>query len=323
MSKVRDNNGSCPPPFNPSSNGAAPGRVWWRWAVVLAPGVLLYFFALPGLNTAQGACSPSSPPPSIALVAQPVRMGVSVLLAMTLLALTVRSRRRQECWPVRQRHGLARVHRVPVFARRHTDRFRYTRRLTGSSHASAAHPCAWGIPSPPPTWCWAPFIPVGHRTRRRCRLSHHSFRRQCLRLRTGPHRAQDRGISGARLLPHHLCRLAMFLTGWPPNPLIAEFARKIGHVELTWDDGCWDPSCPVSEPFRLCRGSCSAWSGCKSATPKKRVPWRAANWRGAVPGTAGALAGREHLGVMAGWVSSPWHGVSNTFVALSDSARSC
>src|SRR5664280_1987123 len=30
---------------------------------------------------------------------------------------------------------------------------------------------------------------------------------------------------------------AMFLTGMASNPLIAEFARKIGHVDLTW--GRW------------------------------------------------------------------------------------
>jgi hypothetical protein len=27
---------------------------WWRWAVVLIPGLLLYWFALPGLNQQQG-----------------------------------------------------------------------------------------------------------------------------------------------------------------------------------------------------------------------------------------------------------------------------
>ena len=30
-----------------------PSGLWWRWAVVLGPGILLYFFALPGMNTAQ------------------------------------------------------------------------------------------------------------------------------------------------------------------------------------------------------------------------------------------------------------------------------
>jgi len=62
--------------------------VWWRWAVVLAPGVLLYYLPLPGLSHEQGRVLAIFVATIIALVAQPVRMGVSVLIAMTVLALT-------------------------------------------------------------------------------------------------------------------------------------------------------------------------------------------------------------------------------------------
>ena len=62
--------------------GTPPG-LWWRWTVVLGPGVLLYFFTLPGMNTAQERLFAIFAATIIALVAQPVRMGVSVLLAMT------------------------------------------------------------------------------------------------------------------------------------------------------------------------------------------------------------------------------------------------
>ena len=51
--------------------------------MVLGPGILLYFFALPGMNTAQERLVAIFAATIIALVAQPVRMGVSVLLAMT------------------------------------------------------------------------------------------------------------------------------------------------------------------------------------------------------------------------------------------------
>ena len=84
---MRDNNGLSAT-LQPVIERRAPSRVWWRWAVVLVPGVLLYFFTLPGLNTAQGRLFAIFAATIIALVAQPVRMGVSVLLAMTLLALT-------------------------------------------------------------------------------------------------------------------------------------------------------------------------------------------------------------------------------------------
>src|SRR5947209_6567477 len=62
--------------------------VWWRWAVVCIPGALLFFLPLPGLNQQQSRLLAVFLATIIALVAQPVRMGVSVLVAMTLLAVT-------------------------------------------------------------------------------------------------------------------------------------------------------------------------------------------------------------------------------------------
>jgi Na+/H+ antiporter NhaC len=56
-----------------------PTGVWWRWAVVLAPGVLLYFFALPGMNTAQERLFVIFTATIIALVAQPARLFQSTL----------------------------------------------------------------------------------------------------------------------------------------------------------------------------------------------------------------------------------------------------
>ena len=56
--------------------------------MVLVPGALLYFYTLPGMNTAQERLFAIFVATIIALVAQPVRMAVSVLLATTLLALT-------------------------------------------------------------------------------------------------------------------------------------------------------------------------------------------------------------------------------------------
>ena len=61
---------------------------WWRWAVVLIPGILLYQFPVAGLSPAQAHVFGIFAATIIALVAQPVRMGVSVLVAMTLLAVT-------------------------------------------------------------------------------------------------------------------------------------------------------------------------------------------------------------------------------------------
>ena len=61
---------------------------WWRWAAVLVPGLLLYLLPLPDLNTVQRHLLAIFAATIVALVAQPVPMGASVVVAMTLLALT-------------------------------------------------------------------------------------------------------------------------------------------------------------------------------------------------------------------------------------------
>ena len=60
----------------------------WRWAIVLVPGALLYFLPVPGLDSAQRHLLAIFAATIVALVARPVPMGVSVVIAMTLLVLT-------------------------------------------------------------------------------------------------------------------------------------------------------------------------------------------------------------------------------------------
>src|SRR6266436_3455265 len=59
-----------------------------RWAAVLIPGTALYFIPIAGLNSAQSHLLAVFAATIVALVAQPVPMGVSVVIAMTVLALT-------------------------------------------------------------------------------------------------------------------------------------------------------------------------------------------------------------------------------------------
>lgn len=59
-----------------------------RWAIVLVPALLLYFLPVPGLNAGQRHLLAIFVGTIISLVAQPVVMGVSVLVAMTILVLT-------------------------------------------------------------------------------------------------------------------------------------------------------------------------------------------------------------------------------------------
>src|SRR5689334_6636045 len=61
---------------------------WWRWAVVLLPAVLLFVFTIPGLNAMQCRLLGVFIATIVALVAQPVPMGVTMIVAITVLALT-------------------------------------------------------------------------------------------------------------------------------------------------------------------------------------------------------------------------------------------
>ena len=67
---------------------SSPPGLWWRWTAVLVPGVLLYFFTLPGMNRAQERLFAIFVATIISLVAHPVPMGVSGHQGMTVLALT-------------------------------------------------------------------------------------------------------------------------------------------------------------------------------------------------------------------------------------------
>ena len=111
---------------------------------------------------------------------------------------------------------------------------------------------------------------------------------------------------------------AMFLTGMVANPLIAEFARTIAHVELTWIRWAVAAIVPglvtlTLVPYLLYR-----------LNPPEIRDTRAAQ-RLAIDELhrMGPLSSRERrlivilAGIMAGWITSPWHGLPNAFVALS------
>ncbi|HKB53783.1 MAG TPA: DASS family sodium-coupled anion symporter, partial [Ramlibacter sp.] len=110
-----------------------------------------------------------------------------------------------------------------------------------------------------------------------------------------------------------------FLTGMVANPLIAEFASKVAHVQLTWArwlEGSIVPALltltlvpllihrlvpPTADATHTAAARTHARDSLRAMGPMKRNEW----WLVVVM-----------LGVMAGWVTSPWHGVHNTIVAL-------
>src|ERR1035438_9619412 len=111
---------------------------------------------------------------------------------------------------------------------------------------------------------------------------------------------------------------AMFLTGMAANPLIAEFALKIGHVELTW--GRWLAGSIVPGLLTL---AIVPWLLLRLVRPEIQHTEEARTMARVELARRGPMERAEKwmvgimLGVMAGWVTAPCHGVPNTFVALS------
>jgi DASS family divalent anion:Na+ symporter len=110
---------------------------------------------------------------------------------------------------------------------------------------------------------------------------------------------------------------AMFLTGMASNPLIADFARQIAHVDLTWLRWAIGASVPglaglLIVPWVIYRLNPP---GIRD-TEQARVVARDELMR------MGRVSRDERwlivvlLGVMAGWIASPLHGLPNAVVAL-------
>jgi DASS family divalent anion:Na+ symporter len=109
----------------------------------------------------------------------------------------------------------------------------------------------------------------------------------------------------------------IFLTAMVSNPLIAEFARNLGHVDLTWMTWFKGSSLPgflslVLVPWLLLR---LFPPEIQDTAPARQLARRELKKLGALSRDEKWLIAIL-LCVMAGWVTSEWHGVSNTFVAL-------
>jgi len=289
---------------------------WGRWTVVLIPGALLFFVPLPGLNAAQSHLLGIFAATIIALVAQPVPMGVSVLIAMTLLALT------RTLPPANVLSGFSNVTVWLIFTA-----FLFARSVTATGFGIrvgylfikqfARSPLTLGYSIAAAGVALAPFIPSD--TARGGGVIFPVTRSVALNFNSEPGPTAGRIGTYLMLTAFHATYTAsaIFLTGMAANPLIAEFAYKIGHVELTWMRWFSGSVVPgflslLIVPWLLFRffkpeiedmapARALARSELERIGPLKREE----KWLMAIM-----------LGVMIGWVTSPWHGIPNTFVAL-------
>ena len=299
---------------SPFPGSRLPG--WWRWAAVLAPGLLLYLAPLPGLNTAQRHLLAIFAATIVALVAQPLPMGASVVVAMTLLALT------RTLPPAEVLSGFSNITVWLIFLA-----FLFGRAFTVTGLGKrvgylfvrrfARSPLSLGYSLAAADLVLAPFIPSD--TARGGSVIFPITRSVASALGSEPGPTAGRAGAYLVLASFHTTYTAsaMFLTSMAANPLIAEFALRVGHVDLTWMR--WFAGSSVPGFLTL---AVVPWLLCRLVKPELQDMAPARELARAELQKMGPLRRQEKwlvailLAVMAGWVTSNWNGISNTFVAL-------
>ena len=283
---------------------------------MLVPALLLYFLPVPGLNPSQRHLLAIFVGTIVSLVAQPVVMGVSVLLAMTILVLTntlpgtkvLSGFSNATVWLIFTAFLFARAITATGFGLRIA--YLFVRRFGHSALTLGYSVAASDL-------ALAPFIPSD--TARGGGVIYPIARSLAQVFGSEPGPTAGRIGAFLMLIGFHstYTTSAMFLTGMAANPLIAEMASKIAHVELTW--GQWALAAAVPGLLSL---TVIPYLIYRLHPPEIRDTQAAQRHALEELHRMGPLSNREWrllailLGVMAGWVTSPWHGLHNAFVAL-------
>lgn len=288
----------------------------WRWGVVLVPGTLLYLLPVAGLGPKERHLLAFFAATIIALVARPIPMGASILTVMTALVLT------NTLPPIAVLSGFADptvwlIFTAFLFSRAVTDTRLGVRVAYFFISKFGRSPLSLGYSISCSDLILAPFVPSD--TARGGGIICPITRSVASALGSEPGTASARMGGFLVLVAFHTTYVAsaMFLTGMAANPLIADFASKIGHVELTWTRWFFAGIVPgllslAIIPYLIFR----LYHPQMSSVEPARIHARTELQR------MGGLSSRERrlvvimFAVMAGWITSPWHHVPNAFVAL-------
>jgi DASS family divalent anion:Na+ symporter len=201
--------------------------------VVLVPGVVLYFVPLPALNSSQRHLLGVFTATVVALVARPVPMGVSTLVGMTILALT-KTVAPEQIFAGYRDPTVWLIFTAFLFSRAVTSTglgmrvaYSFIRRFGRSSLTLGYSIAASDL-------VLAPFIPSD--TARGGGIIAPVVNSIARALESEPGGRNAELGAFLMLVGFHstYTASAMFLTGMASNPLIAEFARQIAHLDLTW-----------------------------------------------------------------------------------------
>jgi divalent anion:Na+ symporter, DASS family len=307
---------TTPTPVDATSAKSGFGRLV-RWAIVLLPGLLLYFLPLPMLNAQQRHLLAIFVASIVALVAQPVPMGVSTTVAITLLALT-RTVPADQIFSGYSNPTVWLIFTAFLFARAVTATHFGMRVAYTFIRQFGRSPLMLGYSVAGSDLVLAPFIPSD--TARGGGIICPVVQSIARAVGSEPGGANNEFGGFLTLVGFHTTYTAsaMFLTGMAANPLMADFARKVAHIDLTWTRWIIGSCVPgmlalTILPWMIYRLHPPSIAGTESARAMAGDELR----------RMGPLSRNERwlvailLLVMAGWVTSPWHHFSNTIVALS------
>lgn len=288
----------------------------WRWCGVLIPGLLLYFAPVAGLNADQRHLLAFFVATIVALILQPVPMGACVLTAMTALVLTntlsapvvLSGFADQTVWL---------IFTAFLFSRAVTDTRMGIRVAYFFIKKFGRNALTLGYSISFSDLVLAPFVPSD--TARGGGIICPITRSVARALGSEPGDEFNRVGGFLILVAFHTTYLAsaMFLTGMAANPLIADFAMKIAHVDMTWLRWCVGAIVPgcislLLVPILIYRLYHPVMTNTMAAISHAETELRA----------LGRFSSEERrlcvimLLVMAGWITSPWHHIPNAFVAL-------
>lgn len=305
------------PLATPSALDQASARaLLWKWIAVILPGAAIYFVPIGGMTANQRHLLGIFVATIIGLVVRPVAMGLMAFLGMSTMAITraipanniLSGFGNQTVWLIFCAFIFARAVTATQLGSRVA--YLFIRRF-GSSALSLGYSIAAADA------VLAPFVPSD--TARGGGIIYPIVRSVARAFDSQPGPTAKRLGNYLVLVGFHTTYVAsaMFLTGMAANAVIAEFARKIAHVDLTWMRWMIGAIVPGVITLLLVPYLLYAF-----APPSVRNTAPAREMAGAELLKMGSPSRREWslivimLLVMAGWITSPWHGVSNTIVAL-------
>jgi len=295
---------------------AAGGEQFFKWAVVILPGTALYFTPVSGMAANQRHLLAIFLATIIGLIARPVAMGLVAFLGLSTVAITravpantiLSGFGNQTVWLIFCAFIFARAVTMTQLGSRIA--YLFIRRF-GSSALSLGYSIAAADA------VLAPFVPSD--TARGGGIIYPIVRSVAKAFDSEPGPTAKRLGNYLVLVGFHTTYVAsaMFLTGMAANIVIADFARKIAHVDLTWMRWMIGAAVPGLLTLFLVPYLLYAL-----APPIVRNTSPARELAGLELTRMGRTSRNERwlmvimLAVMAGWITSPWHGISNTIVAM-------